>query len=101
MDSRAGAKAAEIESQTCPKAELSVLQTRTRVPPMENPWFGPKAYPGSTGIITWQGWVTVIAGVGGAIACHLILKNNWAAIGCIAVMLAICLAKYDRDTPSY
>ena len=68
---------------------------------MENPWFGPKAYPGSTGIVAWQGAATLILGIGGAIACHVLLRNDWASGGCLALMLAVCVLKYDPDTESY
>ena len=68
---------------------------------MENPWFGPTADVGSTGIITWQGRLTVILGIGGALASHFLLKNNWVAGLCVAVMLAVYFLKYDQDTESY
>ena len=68
---------------------------------MENPWFGPKADVGSTGILAWQGAVTLILGIGAALACHLLLKNDLAAGSCIAIMLVVCLLKYDPNTTSY
>jgi len=68
---------------------------------MENPWFGPKADVGSTGILTWQGALTLIFGIGGGMACHFLLKNDWAAGGCVAAMIAVYLLKYDPETKSY
>ena len=68
---------------------------------MENPWFGPKADVGSTGIVAWQGAVALILGIGGAIFCHLYLENDWATAGCIVALIITLLVKYDPDTESY
>lgn len=68
---------------------------------MENPWFGPKADIASTGIVAWQGWVAVVLGIGGAMVCHHVLKNDWAAAGCVAALVIAFILKYDPDAESY
>lgn len=68
---------------------------------MENPWFGPKADIASTGIIAWQGWVAVVLGIGGGMACHYFLRNDWAAAGCVLALIIAFILKYDPDTESY
>jgi hypothetical protein len=68
---------------------------------MENPWFGSKEDVGSTGILTWQGALAVILGIGGGLACHFLLRNDLAAGACVALLILVYLLKYDPDTKSY
>lgn len=68
---------------------------------MENPWFGAKAYAGSTGILTWQGWLALVLGIGGGVASHIVLHNDWIAALCGVVLIVVIIVKYDPDTPSY
>ncbi len=45
--------------------------------------------------------MALILGIGGAMACHFYLKNDWAAAACVVVLGVVYFLKYDPDTESY
>jgi hypothetical protein len=71
---------------------------------MENPWFGRKANGYTGGPVAWQGWLALLIGIGGGMACYRLLPhpwNDWAAGACALVLITAYLLKYDPNTESY
>jgi hypothetical protein len=71
---------------------------------MENPWFGRRANGYTGGPVTWQGWLVLIVGLGGALACHAFLGkswNDWLGGALLAAFALTCWLTYDPATESY
>jgi hypothetical protein len=71
---------------------------------MVNPWFGRKGNGYTGGPVTWQGWLTVVAALAGAIACQGLLAppiKYFASGGCLLLLILVWWFTYDPDTESW